>query len=403
MVNIKDVSVINNCDLSSTFEPINNLPSYIYPLTTTALVLIPIIMLTILIIQFVSFWTSGCCARNCSSCCIPFSLCAALQLVIGIIPTFLGFFIIFCKIFYEQGDDALDTVLKKITTSDRIIEFGVVNMSSFTKGVIGPFRLETIKLQKIEFVKNLIDAKLETPVSEILSFYQLPFNRIGDMINKTLTNAAESIHLDKIIVDPIDKAIDSAFEYLPDLKLDEIVNTDQMKLQLFDINSSIKCCNSEFNSLYKGYIDFFEKFNQKIKIYAEKRNSVDSNLRKVPVGLAKFGNDLFGGILKALGSTFSKAFKKITVLCDGFKLNIVRVRFLHKFMSAMMCLSIAAHLYLFGMAAMTMLLWYRRRGMGKNNAYEEFDTESMTSVIDSDESRKLGKYDDSSLFSQLIE
>ena len=137
-------------------------------------------------------------------------------------------------------------------------------------------------------------------------------------------------------------------------------------------------------------------------MYSEQRNNVDKHLRKVPDSLGQLGNELFGGLLKTLGRTFANAFRKVEPSLDSFKFdwaigafNIIRVKFLYNFLSAMMCLSVSAHLYLFGMIAMTMLLWVRRRGMGREDSYGLIENES-------DISRKTLGNDDS-LYSSLID
>lgn len=410
-----DVTVFEDCNFSEFFEPVKEIPSYVLPLATAFLVIFPIVMLIIFAFQICAFWTKGRCARCCSVCCLPCVFWASLIFVLGSIPTFMSFVVIFCNIFYDQGDDALDTVIKSITTDDKIIEFGNVNLSSFTKGIVGSFRLEDIKLQKIEFFKNLIDAKINTPLSQIISFHQLPFNNIADMIEYSLANAAKAIHLDTFIIDPINDVIDSAFENLPDLNLDEIANTDQMKSKLSEISHSISCCNSQFNSLNNGYTDFFSKFDLKIKSYAEQRNNVDRQLRKVPENVGKLANDLFGGLLKTIGGTFSSAFRHVAPSLDKFELNwaigafnVIRVRFLYKFMSAMMYASIAAHLYLVGMVAMSMLLWIRRSGMGREDQYSNIgagESESYKSTRNNNRTKKYGsdQFEDDSLYSNLID
>lgn len=383
-----NVTIFDNCDFSDFFEPINKVPSFVLPLINTMFIIISLVMIIILIIQSIAFWTKGNFARCSSACCFPCFLCTTFHFVVGSIPTIMCFIIIFCNILYDQGDDILDIILKDIINEEKIIEFGNVNMSSFTKGVIGPFHLESVQLQKIEFVKNLIDAKLDTPASKVISFHQLPFKSIAEMVEKTVLNAERSIQLDKLIVDPVNNAIDSAFENLPDLKLDKIAKTDEMKSQLSEIRNSISCCDTQFNSLYEGYTDFFNSFDLKIKTYAELRNNVDQQLHNVPKSVAQLGSDLFGGILKKLGGTFASSFRGVEPALDAFEFdwaiggfNILRVNLLHRFMSSMMCLSITAHLYLFGMVAMSMILWFRRRGMSKEEMNSETSDNSLYSEL----------------------
>ena len=94
-------------------------------------------------------------------------------------------------------------------------------------------------------------------------------------------------------------------------------------------------CPNETNilqivSLYDKYSDFFNKFDLKIKNYADQRNNVDYQLKNVPKSVAKLGSDLFGG-------TFVSSFRSIEPAFDTFEFdwangefNVLRVNLLHK-------------------------------------------------------------------------
>lgn len=84
--------------------------------------------------------------------------------------------------------------------------------------------------------------------------------------------------------------------------------------------------------------------------------------------------------------------------------NIIRVRFCYNLFAAVVCTSIAAHLFIVSMTAMSLVLWVRRKGMsdkGKvENSYDE-DTESDSDSLSSmSSSSKTEKNKKSSVFSR---
>ena len=390
---LDNISISKKCDFSNYFEIIDDLPSFIVPVAGVVLFLIPAIMLIILLIQICVFWTKGCCSRCCAACCVPCCVCAFCQLIIGLMATFILLFVVFINLFYSQGDDVFDTLIKEFTNEDRSIDFGSLNLSSVTDNVIGSFPLSTIKLNKIEFVKNFIDAKLDTPLSHIISLDQMPFEEIADMLESSLTNAANSTNLDEMIVNPIRDTINESKSSMPDIELNEVANVSEMKSQLNNFQVVVdRCyepCKTQFSHLNDCYNDFFIKFDEKAENYKKTRKEVDVVLDGVPDQVDVYGNDVFGGLLKTMGKSFASTLRLIVPVLNEIDVkfvigafNIIRVNFMHSFFMSVACMSIAAHLYMVGMMAMTILLWVRRKGMAKENqnGEEEDDDEDDYSL-----------------------
>ena len=402
---IGNFSIIDKCDFGEYFELVDDLPSFIVPVAGVVLFLIPIIMLVILLIQVCTFWTKGCCSRCCAACCIPCCVCAFCQLIFGLMATFACFVIIFLNLFYSQGDDVFDTFIKEITNDERTIDFGYLNLSSMTNDVIGFFPLESIKLKKIEFIKNFIDAKLDTPLSKIISLEQLPFNEIADMLEESLTNAANSTNLDDLIVNPIREVINDTKSSLPDVELNDIAQIDKMKESLNNLKNAVEncyqTCNSNFDNLNSSYFNFFTQFNLKQNNFKNTIEIIENSLDATPNEVSLYAYDLFGGLLKTLGKSFASTLRLIIPVLNEFEVgwligafNILRVNFMYNLYTSIICISITSHLYMIGMMAMTTLLWCRRKGMAKQKSEEEEEEEDETDDDDrsvSSDSKKRPK------------
>lgn len=237
-------------------------------------------------------------------------------------------------------------------------------------------------MNKIEFVKNFIDAKLDTPLSHIISLDQMPFEEIADMLESSLTNAANSTNLDEMIVNPIRDTINESKSSMPDIELNEVANVSEMKSQLNNFQVVVdRCyepCKTQFSHLNDGYNDFFIKFDEKAENYKKTRKEVDVVLDGVPDQVDVYGNDVFGGLLKTMGKSFASTLRLIVPVWNEIDVkfvigafNIIRVNFMHSFFMSVACMSITAHLYMVGM--MTILLWVRRKGMAKENQNGEED------------------------------
>ena len=367
------------------------------PVVTVIFVLAPIIMLITLALQALSFWTQTCFSRCCSMCCFPCGFCALFQCVIGAVPTALGVVVILYGIIYNQSDDVLDTAIKRITNEQRTIEFGTVNLGSLTDDVVGEVDLGTLQLDKIEFIKNLLKAKLKTPLSKILSFHQLPIESLAELIENGLTISKDKLDLTKITND-MDSAIESALEEIP--RMEQVADINAIKSELAEYKGKISCCEEEFNDLYNTYSGFIKD----ISPYSTQRTNLINNINGVPAQVVDKASDLFISLLRTMGSTSGKSIRIITDVLNEFDVswaigafNIIRVRFIHRFMSAMMCISIASHLYLVGMVLMSMLLWYRRQGMAEFEGFQAVEGTTESSMLD------LNSKSSSTLYSQLIE
>lgn len=387
--NLENISIINKCEFDEYFEFINDIPSFVVPLISFAIFLIPIIMIVTLIIQIIVFWTKCCCSRCCSACCIPCFACACCQLIIGLLSTLVCILLIFMNLFYQQGDDVFDTLIKEMTNENREIDFGSFNMSSFTDGVIGSFPLDVIRLNKIEFVKNFIDAKLDTPFSEIFSLNQMPINEIANMIEYSFSNASKTTNLDDLIVNPIRNIVNETKSSLPDLDLSEIADINSMEEKLDALKQVIShcsTCEASFDTLCDIYKSFIKDFNKKIDEYKVKRIKLDIALDESPDQVSVYAYDLFGGLLIQFGKSFGSALRTIIPAFNDFDIkwiigafNIIRVRFMYNFFVSILCMSIVSHLYIIGMVAMSILLWTRRKGMAKEESSSEGEDSSEES------------------------
>lgn len=156
VLKLDNLTVVNKCDFHSTLDFVDDLPSFLIPVLKVALFLIPLFMLILIIFEIIAFTTKNCCSRCLSACCVPCCICTFCQFLFGLFTTLLLIFLLMVNIFASQGDDVFDTFLKEVTNDDKIIDFGHLNLSSATNGVIGSFPLDQIIIKKVKFIGNFL-------------------------------------------------------------------------------------------------------------------------------------------------------------------------------------------------------------------------------------------------------
>lgn len=388
---IENVSLISNCDFHDYLDFLDEIPSFIIPIGKAVLFLMPILMFIFTLIQFLAFLTKNCCSRCLAACCIPCCFCTFCQFLIGLFSTFFCLFVILMNVLYDHGDDVFNTLMKEVTNENRTIYFGSLNLSSLSNNVIGSFPLEAIKLSEIHFIKNFIDAKLDSTLSDVFSIAEMPFNQIADMIEKALYSASETTNLDSMIVGPIEDIINETQSTIPDANLTDFANISKMNevLEIYEksVENCYQQCSSEFSELSENYNRFFDGFDKIESTFSEKRNQIGPVLDEVPQKVSLFANELFGGILKSIGETVGETLRLIIPIFDRIDLkwligafNIMRVRFCYNLFAAVLCISISAHLFIVGMTAMTLIVCIRRRGMGKKKEESEDEDSSESST-----------------------
>lgn len=388
--NVSELGFFDNmkCDMNDTFEFIDNIPSYVVPLTTTILVLTPIFMLLTLAAQVYSFWYSGKFSRVCSSLCIPQSFCMIIQLFIGSFASICCLFVIFYGTIYNQGDDVIDSVLKGITNDERVIHFGEINATYITDGVIGSFMIDDIQIRRIEFVKKLMDAKLKTKMSEVFNMNDLPFEDISELINNTANKVVSSAKLYRSLFDPVTDGVIDSIRKAPMSDLRIITSVYDLNINLSKALKNVTCCESEKTKLYNEYKSFMSEFNNQSASYSNGLMTYRTQAFNFTTEIAEVSTDFLGSFLRKFGSAFSSAVKELKPVFGSFdissaigSINIVRSKFLHPFEIGCIYLSISAHLYVIAMVLMSMLLWFRRRGMGNVESYDNLLSESSGSVF----------------------
>lgn len=395
---IENVTFDDKCDLSDTFDFFDDLPSFVVPMIKFVLFLPPILMFFVILFQVLAFWMKNCCSRCLSLCCIPCCFCAFCQFLIGLVCTFFGIFIILMNIFYEQGDDVLDTIIKQVTNEDKIISFGSLNLSSVSNNVIGTFSLDSLQLKQIHFIQNFVDAKLDSTLLDILSMKEMPFNDMADVIENAFMNASKTTNTDSLIVDPIENVINQTQSSLPGSNYSNIADLEGMKVMLDLYSKSVdKCyatCSSQFSILSENYHNFINGFNEKVAELNTTRNELDPLLDQVPIDVTNYSNDLFSGFLISIGQSVGAALRVIVPTFNDIDMkwligifNIVRVRLCYNFFTAILCFSISAHLFIFSMTLMSLLLWIRRKGMASKGQVENSSDEDSSSLTSSSDEK----------------
>ena len=375
-----------NCNINEIFDVLDNVPSFVVPLMTFILILAPILMLVTFASQIYSFWFPGKFSRACSFMCVPCSFCMIFHFVVGSIGTILAFFVIIYNIVYNNGDEMIDTVLKKVTNEDRIIHFGELNLLSVTDDAIGTFLIEDIKLKKIEIIKNLLDANVKSTLSDILNVDKLPIKETAQMIEKTMDNLASAIKFDKYIVYDLIEEIDKLIKAAPPSDLSNIASIYDLKARLNYFKISVTCCDNEKTSVIDNYNSFINDFYDQISIYSNSFNTFKYQTRNIPNEIADIATELLIGLLELGGPALSTALNEISPILGSFDMswvigsfNLIRSKFLHPFWLGCIYLSISAHLYVISMALFSMLLWYRRRGMSDAEYYDNINSDSNES------------------------
>lgn len=363
----------DNLDLDYNFDEYGPLdvPSFAVPLMTFVLVLVPIVMLATFVAQVYSFWFPGKFSRACSFLCVPCSFWILLHFVIGSVGTILSSFVIFYGIVQISGDDAIDAVLKKVTNDDRTIHFGRISMLSATEDVVGSFYVDDIKLQRLEIIKNLLDAKVETALSDVMDIDKLPLDEVASVIQKTTKNFSAAFKLNEYVIWDLVVEVDNLLKAAPPSDLSSIVSIYDLRDKLKSFQNSVTCCNDEKARLSDEYNSFINEFFDLVSNYSKSFQTFKSQVRNIPDVICGVGTELLIGLLEMAGPVLAKAIRDISPILGSFDMswligsvNIIRSRFLHQFLLGCIYLSISAHLYVISMVIMSMILWYRRRGMG---------------------------------------
>ena len=126
--NIENLSI---SDLGSIFDDLNNIrqvfdiKKYVQPwIILIAKILIfsvPILMLLVLFLQVLAFWTMNCCSRCIVGACFPCCFCSFCQTIWGIFTTSMCLFILIINILYYQGDDIINKFIERVTNENKTI------------------------------------------------------------------------------------------------------------------------------------------------------------------------------------------------------------------------------------------------------------------------------------------
>lgn len=394
-----NISISTECNLHSYFDFIDNLPSFIVPIAKLAIFLFPLFMFILIVSELFIFVTKNCCSRCLSLCCVPCCICTLCQLLFGLIFTMMLVLLLFMNIFVNQGDDALDTIIKEVTNEDKIIDFGTFDLTSMTDGIIGKFPLDSVKLRKIHFIKNFVYSDLDSTLSKIVSMSELPFEDIATMIEIALINAAETTNIETLIVGPIYEAINETKSSLPESNLVEIANmsamSDALNVYSKPVENCYSKCSSQFSELSENYNGFFDEFSKLKGDFENTIKKIEPFLNEIPQKVALTANEVFGDTLKVMGKNVGETLRLFIRMFDGFDMrfligafNIVRVRLCYNFFTAVVCFSISAHLFVVGMTAMSLLVWIRRKGMSSKGQVENSADEDSGSLSDQSDEGK---------------
>ncbi|KAK8900544.1 hypothetical protein M9Y10_002871 [Tritrichomonas musculus] len=339
------------------------------------------LILVVLTLQVCAFWTKNCCSRCIVGACCPCFCCAFFQFLFGLFTTFGALFLIVINIFYDQGDDIFEKVIKTMTNEEMALKMPPLDLSGISKEAIGSIQISDLQFHRIEFIKNVVDAKLGASLSNLISFHQLPLYDLPDIINETFSSA--TFNTEKVL-DPLLGGLNTTFDDIIDnndffpsiMNIQEMVSNlqtyfDQIRNNCYTIDK--EACDAFIEKANNSYYEFFISFDyQTKKGFKEVTSGLTESINHLPNIISLNVNDDFGGLLKTVGSSLSKALNTVVGVLENVDatmiiaiFNIIRVRFCYQGFYYLMAVSISAHIYMIGLWAMMILLWVRRKGMGR--------------------------------------
>lgn len=291
-INIENISV---SDLGSTFENLMNvrdefdINEYIQSWMITAakalLFVVSILMLLLLVLQVLAFWTMNCSSRYIVGACFPCCFCSCFQTICGIFTTSMGLFLLIINILYYQGDDIINKCIERVTNENKTIPIRYLNFSGLTQNLISEIKFDELKIRNISAVKSIVDAKLDSSLSDLIGFKNFQLRDIAELLNNTFSNSKKSTN-PGLIVDPLTEVLTN----ITDVIIENFNSTtsfgfnklrDGLKLYkeyLYDnCGGKIMNCEIKFIDLSESYELFISNMSIKLNNIQLINNEVENN------------------------------------------------------------------------------------------------------------------------------